>query len=234
MLDVQMDVELKAIDHDNLSRTVYLALCDAITKGQFRSGDRLKIRDIAARLGTSVTPVRDAILRLAHDDAVVFRSARDIRIPHLSKARYLEIRSIRMKLEGLAAENAAYVVTPVDIAELTAIVAANEQAIAARDYVRGAELNQAFHFQIIRAAKMPVLSGMLQRIWLQMGPVIADAYLDGGRSMIEHHYPVIEALRQKDPNAAAVAIVNDLMLGGQPVYDRISRQDQETAGSETD
>ncbi len=57
-------LNLKTIDHENLSRTVYLALCDAITKGQFRSGDRPKIRDIAAKLGTSVTPVRDAILRL--------------------------------------------------------------------------------------------------------------------------------------------------------------------------
>ena len=223
-----MDVELKAIDHENLSRTVYLALCDAITKGQFRSGDRLKIRDIAARLGTSVTPVRDAILRLAHDDAVVFRSARDIRIPHLNKARYLEIRSIRLKLEGLAAENAARLVTPADIAELEAIVRNNEEALVQGDYIRGAELNQAFHFQIMQIARMPVLSAMIQRIWLQMGPVIADAYLDGGRSMIEHHYPVIEALKQKNPDAAAAAVMNDLIKGGQAVYDRVSALDEDS------
>lgn len=221
-----MDVELKAIDHENLSRTVYLALCDAITKGQFRSGDRLKIRDIAAQLGTSVTPVRDAILRLAHDDAVVFRSARDIRIPHLSKERYLEIRSIRLKLEGLAAENAARLVTDDDIAELEAIVKSNEEALARGDFIRGAELNQAFHFRIMQVAKMPILSGVIQRIWLQMGPVIADAYIDGGRSMIEHHYPVIEALKRRDPDAAAATIMNDLIKGGQAVYDRVSTLDQ--------
>jgi DNA-binding GntR family transcriptional regulator len=227
-----MDVELKAIDHENLSRTVYLALCDAITKGQFRSGDRLKIRDIAAQLGTSVTPVRDAILRLAHDDAVVFRSARDIRIPHLSKARYLEIRSIRLKLEGLAAENAARLATAEDIAELEAIVKSNEEALARGDFIRGAELNQAFHFRIMQIAKMPVLSGVIQRIWLQMGPVIADAYLDGGRSMIEHHYPVIEALKRKDPDAAAATIMNDLIKGGQAVFDRVSTLDQDSESDE--
>jgi len=227
-----MDVELKAIDHENLSRTVYLALCDAITKGQFRSGDRLKIRDIAAQLGTSVTPVRDAILRLAHDDAVVFRSARDIRIPHLSKERYLEIRSIRLKLEGLAAENAARLVTDEDIAELEAIVKSNEEALARGDFIRGAELNQAFHFRIMQIARMPVLSGVIQRIWLQMGPVIADAYIDGGRSMIEHHYPVIDALRRRDPDAAAATIMNDLIKGGQAVYDRVSTLDQDSESDE--
>lgn len=226
-----MDVELKAIDHENLSRTVYLALCDAITKGQFRSGDRLKIRDIAAQLGTSVTPVRDAILRLSYDEAVIFRSARDIRIPHLSKARYLEIRSIRLKLEGLAAENAARLVTDEDIAELEAIVKSNEEALARGDFIRGAELNQAFHFRIMQIARMPVLSGVIQRIWLQMGPVIADAYIEGGRSMIEHHYPVIDALKRRDPHAAAATIMNDLIKGGQAVYDRVSTLDQD---SETD
>lgn len=227
-----MDVELKTIDHENLSRTVYLALCDAITKGQFRSGDRLKIRDIAARLGTSVTPVRDAILRLAYDEAVVFRSARDIRIPHLSRARYLEIRSIRLKLEGLAAENAARLVTDEDIAELEAIVRSNEEALTRGDFIRGAELNQAFHFKIMQIARMPVLSGVIQRIWLQMGPVIADAYIDGGRSMIEHHYPVIEALKRRDPDAAAATVMNDLIKGGQAVYDRVSTLDQDSEGDE--
>lgn len=227
-----MDVELKTIDHENLSRTVYHALCDAITKGQFRSGDRLKIRDIAAKLGTSVTPVRDAILRLAYDEAVVFRSARDIRIPHLSKARYLEIRSIRLKLEGLAAENAARLVTDEDIADLEGIVKSNEEALARGDFIRGAELNQAFHFRIMQIARMPVLSGVIQRIWLQMGPVIADAYIDGGRSMIEHHYPVIEALKRRDPDAAAATIMNDLIKGGQAVFDRVSTLDQESESGE--
>ena len=56
---------LKTLEHDNLSNTVYATLCDALIKGQFQPGDRLKIREIAEKLGTSVTPVRDAILRLA-------------------------------------------------------------------------------------------------------------------------------------------------------------------------
>src|ERR1700739_125021 len=78
---------LSALEHDNLSSTVYATLCDALIKGRFQPGDRLKIRDIADQLGTSVTPVRDAILRLAHDEAIVFRSPPDIRIPEIRKDR---------------------------------------------------------------------------------------------------------------------------------------------------
>src|SRR5690606_19178131 len=120
---------------------------------KFQPGDRLKIRDISAKLGTSVTPVRDAILRLAHDDAIEFRSARDIRIPKLTRSRYLEIRSIRLKLEGLAAENAARVATPQDIDDLQAILRENEKAILDGDAIRGSELNQSFHFRLIEIAR---------------------------------------------------------------------------------
>lgn len=219
-----MSGDLKILAHEKLSGMVYSALCDAITQGKFQSGDRLKIREIAEKLGTSVTPVRDAILRLAHDDAIEFRSARDIRIPELTQARYLEIRSIRIKLEGLAAETAAQLATPRDLSDLEKILTENETAIAAGDAILGSELNQAFHFQLMTIARMPILRGMLQRVWLQMGPVISEVYLEGGRSMIDHHYSVLDALRNKDADAAARAIMDDILVGGTIIAERVAQR----------
>ena len=91
--------ELTAINHENLSNTVYATLCDALISGKFKPGDRLRIRELAERLGTSVTPIRDAILRLTHDNAVVFQSSRNIQIPFLTEKSYFEIREIRLRLE---------------------------------------------------------------------------------------------------------------------------------------
>jgi DNA-binding GntR family transcriptional regulator len=212
---------LSALEHDNLSSTVYATLCDALIKGRFQPGDRLKIRDIADQLGTSVTPVRDAILRLAHDEAIVFRSPRDIRIPRISKDRYLEIRSIRLRLESLAAETAAQLASKEDIEGLERLLVGNEKALAEGDRLQGTAFNQAFHFELPAIAKLPVLHGILRRIWLQMGPVIADSYTAGGRSMIDYHYPVIEALRRRDGQAAAAAIMNDITLGGQAILEHV-------------
>jgi DNA-binding GntR family transcriptional regulator len=213
--------DLKVLDHENLSSTVYATLCDALIKGQFQPGDRLKIRDIAEQLGTSVTPVRDAILRLTHDDALVFQSARDIRIPIISEARYLEIRSIRLRLEALAAETATQTATKQDIAALEKLLLENETAIKGGDRLRGTELNQTFHFQLPTIAGLPVLHGILHRIWLQMGPVIADAYVDGGRSMIDYHYPVVDAIKNRDSKAAAQAIMDDIIHGGQAILQHV-------------
>ncbi|HVI50547.1 MAG TPA: GntR family transcriptional regulator [Candidatus Sulfotelmatobacter sp.] len=216
-----MSSGLQTIEYENLSSTVYATLCDALIKGQFRPGDRLKIRDIAQKLGTSVTPVRDAILRLTHDDALVFHSARDIRIPVVGMDRYMEIRSIRLRLESLAAENAAKRATIKDIDRLSLLIERNEKAIAEGDGLLGIELNQAFHFELSVIAQMPVLYGTLRRIWLQMGPLVAASYNQGGRSMIDHHYPVLDALKRHEPEAASAAIMQDILTGGQCILESV-------------
>ncbi len=214
--------EFSPLGYESLSNTVYSAMCDALMQGRFQPGERLKIRDLAEQFGTSVTPIRDAILRLANDEALIFRSPRDIRIPDMKHARYREIRSIRVKLEGLAAETAAQTATGQDIAALEQVLRENEQAIADGDGRRGAALNQAFHFMLPQIAGLPVLNGILRRLWLQMGPHISDVYIPAGRAMIDHHYPVVEALKRHDSAGAAMAIIDDILLGGKPILERIT------------
>ncbi len=221
--------EFTTLEYESLNGAVYGALCDALIEGRFQPGDRLKIRDLAEQFGTSVTPIRDAILRLANDEAITFRSPRDIRIPGLSESRYMEIRAIRIRLEGLAAETAAQVATSADIEALERILRENEAAIAAGDRLKGTQLNQAFHFMLPQIAGLPVLNGILRRLWLQMGPHISDAYIPGGRAMIDHHYPVVEALKRHDPAAASMAIVDDILLGGKPILERIERGEERIA-----
>ena len=206
--------ELAPLARETLSETAYATLCAALMQGRFKPGERLKIRALAAQLHTSVTPVRDAILRLAQDEALVFRSPRDIRIPRVAGARYMEIRAIRLRLEGLAAEEAANHANAADIDGLAALLARHEAAMRAGDWLEGMRANQAFHFRLAEIGRMPVLGAVLQKLWLQMGPLIAEAYTESGRAMIDHHYPVVEALRRRDPQAAAAAIQRDIIEGG--------------------
>lgn len=213
--------ELSVLNHENLSNTVYATLCDALISGKFKPGDRIKIRDLAERLGTSVTPVRDAIIRLSHDHAVTFQTARNIQIPLLTEAAYLEIRSIRVRLEALAAETAAAIAGKQDIARLEGLLAENEEAISRGDGARGAELNQMFHFQLAKIANLPTLNGILRGLWLQTGPAIAEIYMQGGREMVSHHYEVVEALKRGDGASAARAIAEDIIEGGRPILDRL-------------
>jgi DNA-binding GntR family transcriptional regulator len=209
-----VDFDFRTADHNSLGEGVYQHIAGALIKGALKPGDRLKIRDLAQQLGTSVTPVRDAILRLVHEGVLSLKSPRDIRVPMLHQDRYLEIRMIRLKLEGLAAEGAARNATPADIERLERLTEDNERALARGEFTRATEINQIFHFELANIADLPILRGILQNLWLQMGPVIAAAYEGGGRTMIEHHYDVIAAIRRHDCLAAKTTIREDILDGG--------------------
>ena len=117
----------QAVAHDNLGEVVYGQLSEALIRGRFAPGARLTIRDLAQSLGTSVTPVRDAILRLIQDEALVQKSAREVRVPVMTLERYLELRQIRVKLEGLGAREVEQLA--VDLLEIPGIVEAQQAAV---------------------------------------------------------------------------------------------------------
>ncbi len=220
-----------ALERENLGDTVYARVSDALIKGRFPPDARLTIRDLAQSLGTSVTPVRDAILRLIQDDALVQKSAREVRVPVITPERYKEIRLIRLKLEGLAARETAMKAGPQDIERLRDLVARNEKAIEDENWTEALELNQTFHFALADIADMVVLRGILHRLWLQMGPLIAESYQEGGRVMIDNHYPVLAAVEAKDPDAAERAIAADIGDAGKLILERLVERHGAGTGS---
>jgi DNA-binding GntR family transcriptional regulator len=212
-----MTPKLAALRASNLGDQTYEVLVNALMKGILHGGDRLRIHEIARDLGTSITPVRDAILRLVQDEALVMRNARDIRVPTISAAQYLEIRNIRLELEGLAAEQAAGVASPADMVRLEVLIRENEKAIKRRDHSEGAALNQAFHAELATIGQAPILLSVLRRLWMRIGPFISDAYERGGRMLTEHHYAILDAIKSHDPQQARAAVRRDILEGSAAV-----------------
>lgn len=202
-----------------MGKTVYKRLSDALMQGRLQPDERLKIRDVAHVMQTSVTPVRDAVLQLVQEGALVMRSPRDIRVRRVDRKEYLEIRDIRVELEGMAAAAAASSVTAADVAVLKSLMLENERALADGRFLDAVRLNQAFHFEYCRLADMPTLLEILNKLWIKMGPLIAQSYVQGGRDMVDHHYPLIEALLRNDARAARIAVQTDIISGGKSILD---------------
>ena len=106
-----LNYPISSINHAYLGSSVYATLREALITGRLKPNDRLRIRELAEQVGTSVTPVRDAILQLAKEQALVLRTPTDIRVPQPSEQQYQEIRPLRLELEGLGAAKAAKSVT---------------------------------------------------------------------------------------------------------------------------
>jgi DNA-binding GntR family transcriptional regulator len=63
--------------------------------------------------------------------------------------------------------------------------------------------NQQFHYALTTIARMPVLAGLLDSLWMRTGPLIARAYGNFNERMaIDHHWEVLDALGRRDGAAA--------------------------------
>lgn len=207
---------------DNKGIQIYNELANSLMMGERLPNERIKIRELAQLMNTSVTPVRDAVLRLVQDGAFVMHSPRDIRICSLTLDEYLEIRSIRLELEGMVAETAARLATPADIVLLETILTNNESALSQHDFKASIQHNQQFHFELCRIANMPILTDILKQLWIKIGPLIAQAYPMGGRDMIDHHYALLQSIAQKDSQAARIHMQTDILSGGEALKQWLS------------
>lgn len=198
------------ISRDSLGDAIYRRLCQDLVRGKLRPNQRVTIRGLADSLGTSSTPVRDAVQRLLRDNALEQRSVRDVRVPVLTTDQYLEVSHIRAELEGLAAEMAARVATEKDVAHLRRLVARNEEAIAAARWPLANEMNQQFHFALAEIADMPVLLDVVGRLWLRMGPLLSGYYATAKEDMIKQHHVIVAACESHDSDAARTAMRVDI------------------------
>lgn len=220
-VDPTVTKQLEAIISTSLGDTAYEKIADAIVSGRFAPGEKLTIRGLAEMLGTSSTPVRDAVKRLILEHALEQRSLRDIRVPCIQPATYREIARIRIEMEGLAAAAAVETATPDQIDALERNIVRNEKAIAKADWPTATELNRVFHFELAQLAAMPVLTGILKSLWLQVGPPVAAYYRHGGTAMIAHHRDILTALRTGDPVGARKAIADDIRVAVEGIIEML-------------
>lgn len=192
---------------------VYGRLRDAIISGYFRPGQEISLRRAAAVLGTSVTPIREALRQLESDGGLeVFGGNRVLRVPVLTDTELADIRDVRIKLEGFAAAQAMQAIGPSQMRLITNACTIMQRAADAGDADMYLESNWRFHSLIYHAANRPVLMSVIEGMWLRVGPLIrlaVTAPFHFDRSMHSHH-AAVQALRDRDADALQAAIIRDI------------------------
>lgn len=184
----------------------YTRLLAEIRSGALRPGDRLTETDLAARFGTSRTPVREAIRTLEADGLVVHTPRVGATVRTLSYAEITDLYEMRAILEGSAARFAARAAYPSETAELAEIN--TEMHNARHDASLQFSLNERFHTVLLNAARNQFLvraMGSIQKTLLILGPSTLE---ESGRvdSALEEHAQIIAALQADDGNAAEAAM----------------------------
>lgn len=201
----------RTLVQDTLNEQIYQQIKEKLIIGEFRPGDRLVLRNLAAALGTSVVPVRDALQKLESLGAL--RLERTFIVPLLTIAELTEIRDIRVALEGLSAARAARAATPESLAGLRVHFDAMAEAAHANDTSRFLRANARFHLHIADMSNSPILRDMIEPLWLRMGPSVRLAKAEPGKltDAIPDHETAFAAIAANDAAAARRAVVSDVV-----------------------
>jgi DNA-binding GntR family transcriptional regulator len=196
----------------SLRQQVYDSLREALTTGRFAPGQKVTFRYVAGVLGVSLTPVREALRRLVAEGAFEMNPNRSVRVPLMTRDKVLELRDIRMELEGLATAKAAMVATRDQVAGIRRaareIVAARSRGDSATDRQKVRE----FHFAVYAAAGQPTLLRLIEGLWLQTGPYMNLLYPDFVSSSRgpAGRLRLIEALQARDASGARREMESDI------------------------
>jgi DNA-binding GntR family transcriptional regulator len=145
-------------DSRPLSVVAYAALLDMILRGALGSGELVTERQIAARLGMSRTPVREAVHRLEGEGTLERQRSGALVVRPYSMEEFLHVLAVRRLLEGEAARLAGGRIAPQALADARARIA-RLRAAGLGETARGDD--QDFHAAIAEASGNPVLATSL-------------------------------------------------------------------------
>jgi DNA-binding GntR family transcriptional regulator len=184
----------------------------AILEGRVEPGDVLREEQLARELGTSRTPVREALIELRNEGLVESRATRRAVVRSYDAKELRDIYELRAALEAHAAGIAAERATPAVVAELEASIERfrNLAAAAGDDVGDLVSENLVFHGVIADATEVPRLKKMIDQVMVIPKRYRAyAAYVPEHRGTIERDHAAIAAAIKAGDRAGASACMAD-------------------------
>lgn len=142
----------------------YFQLRQQIARAALPAGEPINQEELARMMGISVTPLREAMRRLAAEGFIVLAAHRDARVAPLTEEEARDLRELRGPLESLAAGLAAERITDAQRAALSAITE-RLQPLDEHATEAAIDAHRDFHAQIWEASHNPPLISLLDLLW---------------------------------------------------------------------
>lgn len=194
--------ESPIINRRRLREEVLDVLRQMILSGRLQPGEHLLQDRLAAELGVSRTPLREALLKLQEEGLVRFSRTRGVTVTVLDLAELLDLYSVRAVLDGLAAGQAA---TRAGEAQIELIKAVLDRMTATQlDEREWLALNLQFHEAVYRASGNSTLHQLMS--YMEQTSRMSLRFLTYPaqriRTYYEQHVRIYEAIAAHDPEGA--------------------------------
>lgn len=200
----------------SLREHVHERLRGAILSGAFGNGQRLNERAVAAELGISTTPLKEALRRLEVEGLVVTKSRRGIFVT-FSAGQAQEMWLARASLESIVARFAAQRITPADLQSLADCVGSMRSATDMGKRAALMRLNTTFHRAIHVASGCSYLTRLIEGQEMYdlatRRTLLADA--SERRLALDEHVSIFNAIAANDPTGSARAMEAHITRSGQ-------------------
>ena len=203
-----------------LRDAVFHALRKAILTGKIKPGERLTEVKLGRILGTSRTPIREAIRMLEEDGLAIIVPGSGARVARMTVKDLQEVMEIRSALEQLSAGLAA---------ERSTAAEKDEIREACSAFVRIAEADVRFHDLILKAAENEKLGGILNSLADSIYRYRYEYIQDDGHyeHLVAEHNEIFRAIYDGSREAAEKAARNHIERQWNYIRDQISAEDGE-------
>jgi len=180
------------------------AVRDAIVSGQIVPGEQLKQDQLAAELGVSPAPIREALRQLESEGLVAHQPNRGVFVTEVSIEELFEVLlPVRLAVEVYAFTQSASRLGESDYAELERLVAVMDQGATDSDLVAINEADLGFHELVILASEAPHTIQLWQSVYSR---IRAQLYRMAPRhaglgEIADEHRELLVVLRAGDPAA---------------------------------
>jgi DNA-binding GntR family transcriptional regulator len=186
---VPMPVDVEAVDRTLIREEVYATLLEWIIDGTLEPGERLRDYDLAARLGTSRMPIREALRRLEDEGLVEAAANRWTRVSLLDESTVQNIFPLLCALEPLAMRLAGPNLTKADRDRMIDANTSLKEALRTDNSAQASAADAAFHDAFVERAGNPDLVRFVRELRLKVRRlelVGGGDRLLSGEAAIEH------------------------------------------------
>ena len=191
---------------DDVARLIRRRIFD----GGYAAGSYIRLDQLAAELGISVTPVREALFALRAEGLIDQLPRRGFVVLPVTGRDVTDVANVQAHVGGELAARAALNITDDQLRELKEIQARLEEAYAGDDQEQTVRLNHEFHRAINVAADSPKLAQLMSQI-TRYAPESVFPTIEGWPSQsIKDHRRVLSALESHDDKLARAAMSQHL------------------------
>jgi DNA-binding GntR family transcriptional regulator len=207
-----------------LADRAFIELRDAILTVRLEPGQRLRLDEVAERLGMSVMPVRDALRRLEAASLVEVEPHRVATVARLSASELVEVFELRAAIEAAAIRRSAAEFDAADAADGQEALRTYASALAGEDYGLVTQSHARFHLVLYRADRQPWLVRTVMPLWETSSRYWNWVKQSGWQAdhLLRTHEELLRLCIATDAEGAAAEVERHLLFGRDLLMARVA------------